>query len=97
MPKIGAFIVVLSHLRVAAEMPGCRSFVYAEGPLTVQHDKRRQRDAYYCSAHSRVATELIEVDEKLVHDITKMAKAKTLHGTRDGQNGIASHYARMAS
>ncbi len=94
MLNIGAFIAAVPHLCVAAEMPGCRSYVYAKGPLTAQQDNRRQRDLYYCSAHSRVGTKFTEVDEKLAHDIKKMAKAKTFQGTRDGQNGITSHYAR---
>ena len=92
-------LLILSHFCVGfAAMPGKRSVYAADSNnLTVAQRRRIERDWWYSTAHSGPQKTFIEVETTDAVDIRAMAKAKSLHRSRDEQNGFVSHHGRLAS
>ena len=78
-------------------MPNKRSYFAAEGPLSYKQWKRRERDLYYCTAHSGPGLKFIGVPLDMANEAKSMVRGRMLHRHRDSQNGFASHYGRCAS
>ena len=77
-------------------MPGKRSYVCADGPLTAAQQRRRERDNWYTTSHSGVGRKFVEVDASFVSAAKAMIRGRAVHIAWDHSNGFSSNRGRNA-